>query len=106
MHAAHEDGTGEHTAAMPCEHPLADACLALCSPTLLCRGDSVGCIQAGGAMGILAAALAWYAALASMLTKTTSAFTLPVGDLTVPTRPTLTREQLELVAMQQNQNKV
>jgi len=37
--------------------------------------------RAGGIFGILAAALAWYAAMAAVLTKKTSLFTLPVGEL-------------------------
>ncbi|WVR09132.1 hypothetical protein IAU60_006194 [Kwoniella sp. DSM 27419] len=37
--------------------------------------------KAGGAMGILTAAIAGYTALAGMLTKDTSHFLLPVGDL-------------------------
>lgn len=49
-------------------------------------GDSVNCNQAGGAFGLVAAALAWYAALAGLLTKSNSYFTLPVGDLTQPAK--------------------
>ena len=43
--------------------------------------DSVNCNQAGGAFGLLAAAIAWYAALAGLLTKNNSHFTLPVWPL-------------------------
>ncbi|CAF1578934.1 unnamed protein product, partial [Didymodactylos carnosus] len=37
--------------------------------------------RAGGAFGILTASIAWYAAFASLLTKSTSRFTLPVYSL-------------------------
>ncbi len=36
---------------------------------------------AGGAFGILTAAIAWYVGAAGLLTPDTSLFTLPVGDL-------------------------
>jgi succinate-acetate transporter protein len=39
------------------------------------------CTKAGGAVGLLAAAIAWYAALAGLLTKSNSHFTLPVWPL-------------------------
>jgi len=41
----------------------------------------VNVTKAGGAIGILTAAIAGYIALAGLLTKDTSHFTLPVGDL-------------------------
>lgn len=37
--------------------------------------------KAGGAMGLLTAAIAFYVALAGLLTKDTSYFTIPVGDM-------------------------
>ncbi len=43
--------------------------------------DSYRTTQAGGAVGILAAAIAWYAMLAGLLTKSNSNFTLPVWPL-------------------------
>jgi hypothetical protein len=43
---------------------------------------STKCIKAGGAFGILTAGIAAYTALAGMLTKDTSHFMIPVGDLT------------------------
>jgi len=51
---------------------------------LLCAGflaPSVNATKAGGAMGILTAAIAGYTALAGLLTKDTSYFLIPVGDL-------------------------
>ncbi|ORY26237.1 GPR1/FUN34/yaaH family-domain-containing protein [Naematelia encephala] len=44
-------------------------------------GPSVNATKAGGAFGILTAAIAGYTALAGLLTKDTSHFILPVGDL-------------------------
>jgi succinate-acetate transporter protein len=43
---------------------------------------SVNCTQAGGAWGILTACIAFYAAIAGMLTRTHSVFLLPLGDMT------------------------
>lgn len=37
---------------------------------------------AGGAFGILTAAIAWYVGAAGLLSPDTSLFSLPVGDLT------------------------
>ena len=37
--------------------------------------------RAGGCFGIIAAGLAWYAAMAALLTKKNSLFLLPVGEL-------------------------
>lgn len=51
---------------------------------LLAAGDlsgNVNCAKAGGAFGILTAAIAGYTALAGLLTKDTSHFLLPVGDM-------------------------
>nr|ODO03965.1 membrane protein [Cryptococcus depauperatus CBS 7855] len=42
---------------------------------------SINAVKAGGAFGIVTAAFAAYTALAGMLTKDTSYFILPVGDL-------------------------
>ncbi|RSH95342.1 hypothetical protein EHS25_000429 [Saitozyma podzolica] len=42
---------------------------------------STKCIKAGGAFGIFTAGIAGYTALAGMLTKDTSHFMIPVGDL-------------------------
>ncbi|KAL7421343.1 hypothetical protein Q5752_004228 [Cryptotrichosporon argae] len=43
--------------------------------------ESTNTIKAGGAFGILTAAIAGYTALAGMLTRDTSHFLIPVGDL-------------------------
>ncbi|CDS11993.1 hypothetical protein LRAMOSA04189 [Lichtheimia ramosa] len=43
--------------------------------------DSVPCKVGGGAMGVVTAVIAWYIALAGLLTKESSHFTLPVGPL-------------------------
>lgn len=43
--------------------------------------------KAGGAFGLLTAAIAYYIALSGMLTKDTSHFTLPVGDLSRASTP-------------------
>jgi len=51
---------------------------------LLCAGElanSLNCQRAGGAFGILTAAIAGYTALAGLLTKDTSHFKIPVGNL-------------------------
>jgi len=51
---------------------------------LLCAGElasSVNCTKAGGAFGILTAGIAAYTALAGLLTKDTSHFKIPVGEL-------------------------
>lgn len=45
-------------------------------------GPSAHAIKAGGILGILTSFLAFYVALAGMLTKDTSHFLLPVGPLT------------------------
>jgi len=44
-------------------------------------GGNLHCQRAGGCFGIIAAAIAWYAAMAALLTKKNSLFTLPVGEL-------------------------
>ncbi|KAI9310630.1 GPR1/FUN34/yaaH family-domain-containing protein [Dichotomocladium elegans] len=43
--------------------------------------SSATCKVAGGAMGVVTACIAWYNALAGLLTKESSYFTLPVGPL-------------------------
>jgi len=43
--------------------------------------DNIHCKQAGGALGIIAACIAWYGSFAGLLTKKNSYFTLPVGEL-------------------------
>lgn len=51
---------------------------------LLCAGElsgSLNCVRAGGAFGILTAGIAAYTALAGLLTKDTSHFKIPVGNL-------------------------
>jgi len=51
---------------------------------LLAVGDwavSAGCHTAGGALGIVTAFIAWYVALAGLLTPDTSYFVLPVGQI-------------------------
>ncbi|EIW67010.1 hypothetical protein TREMEDRAFT_64877 [Tremella mesenterica DSM 1558] len=45
-------------------------------------GPSEKAVKAGGAFGILTAAIAAYTALAGLLTRDTSYFLIPVGDLT------------------------
>eukprot|EP01039_Chlorochromonas_danica_P009316 gene9316-10284_t len=42
---------------------------------------NIYCTRAGGIFGILAAALAWYCAVAALLTNKNSFITLPVGEL-------------------------
>jgi uncharacterized protein len=52
---------------------------------MLCIGKFMGgdllLQRAGGAFGIVAALVAWYCALAAMLTEKTSFFRLPLGEL-------------------------
>lgn len=51
---------------------------------LLCAGELATnkyCTKAGGAFGILTAGIAAYTALAGLLTKDTSHFKIPVGNL-------------------------
>lgn len=60
--------------------------------------DSVNCIQAGGAFGILAAVIAWYAAMAALLTKRASYFQLPVWSLEAP-EPQQTNSKLSGVEL-------
>jgi succinate-acetate transporter protein len=43
--------------------------------------DSVPCNVAGGALGVVTAFIAWYNALAGLLTKESSYFTLPLGRI-------------------------
>ena len=43
--------------------------------------QDVYCQRASGIIGIICSACAWYAAMAALLTKKTSFFTLPVGEL-------------------------
>lgn len=45
------------------------------------RGGDLYVKRAGGILGILTAAIAWYCAFAGLLTKKNSLFTLPVGEL-------------------------
>ena len=64
--------------------------------------NSVNSTQAGGAFGILAAAIAWYAALAGLLTKSNSAFTLPVWDLSGGAGPAQAEAQAKAAAVEMN----
>ena len=45
------------------------------------NGNNVHYQKAGGIFGIIAAAIAWYCAIAGVLTKKNSLFTLPVGEM-------------------------
>jgi succinate-acetate transporter protein len=43
--------------------------------------ESVPCTQAGGALGVVTAFIAWYNALSGLLTKQSSYFLLPIGRI-------------------------